>query len=248
MKSTIVVLFFLYGLIFGSFFTVVGTRVAQKTFFAQTRSYCDTCERTLHWYELIPVFSYVFQGGRCKQCGEKISWLYPLTELVTGILFSLLYLRFSLTAPLWLGLVLVALVVSLTISDLLYRKIPNQLLICFAPLFFFLRIGQLKAAFLGFGLAALLLLPLFFVTNGGIGAGDVKYLLLLGFVFGPKLFVLLFFLATLFGTIIGYAVRWYRRSGKKTVIPFAPAIGLAALLVYFEGEAIIQWYLHFAGY
>lgn len=86
MALSIILIFFIYGLVFGSFFNVVGLRVPKKTLFAQNRSYCDTCQRTLTWSELIPVVSYVLQRGKCRKCGESISLIYPTMELATGIL------------------------------------------------------------------------------------------------------------------------------------------------------------------
>ena len=86
MNVTITLIFFIYGLIFGSFFNVVGLRVPKGSLFSQTRSYCDTCERTLTWKELIPVFSFVIQKGKCRKCHEKISPVYPFMELATGLL------------------------------------------------------------------------------------------------------------------------------------------------------------------
>ena len=77
MHTIVTVIFFVYGLVFGSFFNVVGLRVPTGTLLAQTRSYCDTCQRTLTWKELIPVWSFLRQRGRCSQCQEQISLAVP---------------------------------------------------------------------------------------------------------------------------------------------------------------------------
>lgn len=126
MNVTITLIFFIYGLIFGSFFNVVGLRVPKGSLFSQTRSYCDTCERTLTWKELIPVFSFVIQKGKCRKCHEKISPVYPFMELATGLLAAFAYYRFGFSAPLLLALLVISLVIPITVSDIAYRLIPNR--------------------------------------------------------------------------------------------------------------------------
>lgn len=249
MQIIVTFIFFIYGLVFGSFFNVVGLRVPNGTLFDQNRSYCDTCQRTLTWKELIPVWSFLHQKGRCSQCEEKISLLYPIMELATGLLAASMYYRFGWSVETLLGLLLIALIIPITVSDIAYRKIPNKLLLFFTPLFVILRIFypqpsfwlSLLGAFLAFGLVFVIILS----SNGGMGAGDLKYFTLLGFIFGPISFLLLFFLATLYGALIGSIIMKLKNGDRKMTIPFGPYIGLSALTVFYFGEAIIQWYLSF---
>ena len=131
MDTIVTAIFFIYGLVFGSFFNVVGLRVPNGTLLAQTRSYCDTCQRILTWKELIPVWSFVRQSGRCRECKEKISVLYPIMELATGLLAAMTFYRYGWSGQTVLGLLLLALIVPITVSDLAYRKIPNKLLLFF---------------------------------------------------------------------------------------------------------------------
>ncbi|MFL2075851.1 prepilin peptidase [Marinilactibacillus psychrotolerans] len=95
MEWFIGIVFFIYGLIFGSFYNVVGLRVPINNFLSQRNSYCYTCKRKLTWIELIPVLSYVIQKGKCKGCGSSISIVYPVVELATGLLFTATYLFFG---------------------------------------------------------------------------------------------------------------------------------------------------------
>lgn len=245
MALSIILIFFIYGLVFGSFFNVVGLRVPQKTLFAQNRSYCDTCQRTLTWSELIPVVSYVLQRGKCRKCGESISLIYPTMELATGILAAYTFYRYGCSRELLFGLVLISLVMPITVSDIAYRKIPNAILLFFSPIFFVLRLDELGDALLGALVAFGLLMLIVVLSKGGMGLGDVKYFTLLGFAFGPLAFLLLFFLATLYGALFGVIVLQVKKTGRKTKIPFAPSIGLAAFTVFYYGEAIIQWYLSY---
>lgn len=245
-------IFFLYGLIFGSFFNVVGLRVPNKTLLKDNRSYCDTCDRTLTWKELIPIFSYIRQKGKCTTCHEKISLFYPFIELLTGLLFALTYLVFGLSNELILGLILISLVIPVTVSDLQYQRIPNRILLFFLPLLVGYRIifplDPFWNSLVGAASAFILLLVIILVSKGGMGMGDLKYFTLFGFVFGLWEFLLLFFLSTVFGTIGGLIIMKTQNKGRKTKIPFGPYIGLAALTVLYFGEAIIEWYrtlMHF---
>ncbi|MGA9518900.1 MAG: prepilin peptidase [Trichococcus sp.] len=249
MHTIVTIIFFIYGLVFGSFFNVVGLRVPNGTLLAQNRSYCDTCQRTLTWKELIPVWSFLRQRGRCSQCKEKISLLYPIMELATGLLAAVTFYRYGWNEQTVLGLLLIALIIPITVSDLAYRKIPNKLLLFFTPLFLGLRIlypqPSLWESLIGAGLAFGLLFVIILVSNGGMGAGDLKYFTLLGFIFGPNLFLLLFFLATLYGAITGMIIMKLKGGNRKMTLPFGPFISLAAVTVFYFGEAMIQWYLSF---
>ena len=144
---------------------------------------------------------------------------------------------------------MIALIIPITVSDIAYKKIPNNVLLFFAPLFVVYSIVypqpslllSLLGAVLAFGLVFIIIL----LSNGGMGAGDLKYFTLLGFIFGPVHFLLLFFLATLYGAVIGFFIMKMKNGDRKMTIPFGPYIGLAALTVFYFGEPIIQWYLSF---
>ncbi|MGB6177797.1 prepilin peptidase, partial [Carnobacterium sp.] len=94
----------------------------------------------------------------------------------------------------------------------------------------------------GAGLAFGLIFVIILLSNGGMGAGDLKYFTLLGFIFGPRLFLVLFFLATLYGAISGMILMKLTNGDRKMTIPFGPYIGLSALTVFYFGETILQWY------
>ena len=239
----------LYGLIFGSFFNVVGLRVPNGTLLKQQRSYCDTCSRTLTWKELIPVWSFVRQKGKCTTCHETISPLYPVIELATGLLFAFTYFRYGWSLQTVLGLLLISLIIPVTVSDLEYQRIPNKLLLFFAPLFILYRLidplSPWYYSLMGAALAFLLIFLVILLSKGGMGMGDLKYFTLFGFIFGPYLFLLLFFLSTIYGSIIGLYTIKRNNGNRKTKIPFGPSIGLAALTVFYFGETILIWYSQF---
>ncbi|EXJ22416.1 Leader peptidase (Prepilin peptidase) [Alkalibacterium sp. AK22] len=249
METIITLLFFLYGLIFGSFFNVVGLRVPNGSLFCKHRSYCDTCQRTLRWIELLPVLSFVLQKGKCRGCKQKISPLYPLMEMLTGMLFGLSYLQWGFDHTLILSLLLISLIIPVTVSDLAYKRIPNKILLFFAPLFLIYRLFyplssfwlSLFGAILAFGLIA----SVIFLSKGGMGMGDLKYFVLFGFIFGPGQFLLLFFLSTLYGAFGGLVTMRVKKISRRSQIAFGPYIGLAALSVFFFGDQLISWYVSF---
>lgn len=247
MDRIILFILFVYGTIFGSFFNVVGLRVPQQTLFKQKRSYCDECQRTLKWKELIPILSYVFQKGRCKKCGQKILILYPVMEVVTGFLFAYSYHYFGWSPSFLLSLCLMGLIIPVTVSDLIYQKIPNRILLFFTPLLVVYRmlypVGSLWNSVLGGLLAFLLIYLIIYLSKGGMGMGDLKYYTLFGFVFGWSHFLLLFLLSIFYGVIAGISIIKVRKVGIRTKIAFGPYIGLAALTVLYFGEGLIQWYV-----
>lgn len=247
MEWFIGIVFFIYGLIFGSFYNVVGLRVPINTFLSQRNSYCYTCKRKLTWIELIPVLSYIIQKGKCKGCGDSISIIYPVVELTTGLLFVATYLFFGLSFQTIFGLLLVSMIVIVTVSDIAYQKIPNKILLFFLPIFlilkFFLLDTDWVSSILGAACAFLLVGIIIYVTKGGMGIGDLKYFTLFGLLFGWQLFLLLFLLSTLYGAVINGILLSLGKVTRKTKVPFGPYIGASAITVLYLGRSIIEWYL-----
>lgn len=247
MRELLLVIFFIYGTIFGSFFNVVGLRVPNKTLFKQQRSFCDNCGKTLTWIELIPVGSYLALGGHCKGCQQKISLFYPVIEFLTGFLFAFTYYQVGWNHNLILGLLLISLVIPVTVSDVFYRKIPNNILLFFTPLFISYRliypIFPRWHSLLGALFAFITVFIVILLSKGGMGMGDLKYYTLFGFIFGIPKFLLLLFLSAIYGTIAGIIIVKVKKTGRKTKLAFGPYIGLAALTVYYFGNEIIQCYL-----
>lgn len=242
-----IAIFFIFGMIFGSFFNVVGLRVPQKKSFINDRSVCPHCKNTLSWYELIPVFSYVVQLGKCRKCKEKISFIYPIMELLTGVLFALSYIHIGLNMELIISLLLISLLVIIFVSDITYMIIPNKVLVFFLPLFIILRIieplepwwSSIVGAITGFIIIALIIL----VSRGGMGAGDMKLFFVLGIILGIKKVLIAFFLSCLIGTLFGMLLLLFKRIDRKQPVPFGPSIVIGTLLAYFYGDVLLNWYL-----
>lgn len=127
----LLILLFLLGVLFGSFYNVAGLRLPIKQSFSKIndRSYCPNCRKQLAWYELIPVISYLLQSGKCRGCNSKISLIYPMGEIMTGLLFALSFIRFGMHAELIMAILLVSMLMIIFVADLSYMLIPNKILL-----------------------------------------------------------------------------------------------------------------------
>lgn len=246
MTIVYVVLFFIYGIVFGSFFNVVGLRVPKKESIVSPPSHCTTCDRNLTTLDLIPVFSYLFLKGKCRGCHSKISPIYPFMEFVTGVLFALAYYLVGFSFELVIALLFISMLVIITVSDIAYMLIPNKVLLPFAVTLLIGRFivplspwwDSLLGAVVGFSVLYLIAL----VSKGGMGGGDIKLFFVIGLVLGVMQTLFTLFLAALIGSIIGLIILKKSGRGRKTPIPFGPSIAIAAVISYFWGADIISWY------
>lgn len=140
MEVYYLVVFFVFGLIFGSFFNVVGYRLPNKMSLISPSSHCPQCNHKLTPIELIPVFSWIFQKGRCKNCGKMIPIFYPIFELFTGIVFALIYIVFGLSVQTFIAIIFASMILIITISDVLYMIISDEVLIFCGGVIFLIKI------------------------------------------------------------------------------------------------------------
>lgn len=249
MDNFTIIILFVFGTVFGSFFNVVGIRVPKKIPFHNDRSHCPHCEHQLRFFELIPVLSYVIQGGKCRSCKAKISFMYPFVELMTGLLFAYAFIRLGLQLELIVALLLISLLMIIFVSDMYYMLIPDKVLLFFLPLFIIARIfiplNPWYDAIIGAVVGYVLLAVIIIVSKGGMGAGDMKLFGVIGFILGWKLTLLTFFLAALFGAVVGGAFMMAKKVKKGQAIPFGPFIVLGAIVSYFHGQTLIDFYLSF---
>lgn len=240
---------FIYALLLGSFYNVVGLRIPLKQSIVRPRSACPECGWALSIGELIPVLSFIIQKGKCRKCGKRIFPIYPMIELLTASLFFFAYIKLGWSFELVVAWALISLLVIISISDFTYMLIPDKILLVFAGIFIILRVVQPLApwwdSIIGATVAFLLLLIIAIVSKGGMGGGDIKLYTVIGFVLGLKPVLVAFFLANLIGTtygLIGMTIGFFER---KKPIPFGPFIAVGTLIVYFFDETILSWYISF---
>jgi leader peptidase (prepilin peptidase) / N-methyltransferase len=232
--------------VFGSFFNVVGLRVPLGKSIVIPRSNCSNCGHTIRLIELVPVFSYFVQNGKCQKCGAHISKLYPLIEFLTGCLFVFALYEIGLQKELLIALSFISLLVIIVVSDLAYMLIPDRVLLFFLPIFiverFFLPINPWWSSIVGGIGAFTLLFIIAIISNGAMGGGDIKLFGVLGIVLGWKLVLITFIIACFAGTIFGLAIMRAGKLKKRNPIPFGPFIAIGALISYFYGNELLIWY------
>lgn len=239
----------LFALLLGSFFNVVGLRVPNNQSIVAPRSACPNCRHQLTAVELIPVFSYLFQKGKCKSCKTPISPIYPFVEIMTAILFTISPLLVGWSKELIISWTLISLFMIIFVSDVHYMIIPDKVLIFFFFVFLveriFIPLSPWWDSLVGASVGFTILLLIAYLSKGGMGGGDIKLFALLGFVLGWKLVLLSFFLSTLSGSILGGIGMLTGKVKRGKPFPFGPSIIIGTLIAYFFGDKLIHWYLHF---
>jgi prepilin signal peptidase PulO-like enzyme (type II secretory pathway) len=239
---------FLLGLVVGSFLNVVALRYKPSGWLFTKdilvgRSHCPYCEKSLRWYELIPLISFFIQLGRCRHCHKKLTWQYPIVELLSGLTFVLAYQYLS-PAPIWALVILTLLLV--TLIDLRLSVIPDQLNLFLVLLGAALLVGDfssLSSRVIGGGLGLAIFGLIVLASRGrGMGVGDLKMAGALGFLFGWPKVVLVLGSAFVLGGIFSAILLALKRKSLKEAIPFGPFLALAGVIVIFFGDKIIRWY------
>lgn len=252
---------FILGLVLGSFLNVVIFRYNTGRG-VRGRSHCLACGTTLHWYELIPVASFIVQKGKCRTCKSKLSTQYPSVEFLTGLLFLVTFLYYGDTLLSWRGIVVFALMlmawcllVVMLVYDLKHKIIPDGLVYTFAflgLLRIFIEAPFMSSYVFYMSLLAgpLLFLPFFilWLISGGrwIGLGDGKLALGIGWMLGLGYGLSALFFAFWIGAVVSIILMVIMRlkSGTtqltmKTEIPFAPYLVVGFALVYFWAVDVI---------
>ena len=238
------------------------------------RSHCPHCKHQLRWFELVPVVSFFVQGGKCRHCKKTIGLHYPLVELLSGFIFVLvpLWLGGNLQlAVLWI--MAFEILLLMTYIDIRLQLVPDELNVALAVVALFAAIvavgysgtenysllapyaapfglqnnfwmSHLAGALFGAGFFVFLIL----VTRGkGMGWGDVKLGLPLGFLFGWPDTLFIYATAFVAGGIIGGILLALKRKSMKSALPFVPFLAASAAFVFFFGAATLRAYFHIMG-
>lgn len=240
METLILIFFFIIGTVFGSFYTVIGMRIPVHESIIHPRSHCEKCGHVLRWFELIPVFSFVFLKGKCRYCKTKLSWLYLVLELSSGILFAISYYSYGFSLDLIIALILSSLMIIVTSSDLSYMIIPDSFIFIPCILIFIIKIFTvgLKASLvavlygiIGFGVMFLIMkFGSWLFKKECLGGADVKLMFLVGLVLPSFLSILVIVLASLIALPVSLFLYF---KNKENAIPFGPFIVLGLLIIFF---------------
>ena len=237
MDLFIVTVAFCFGLVFGSFFNVVIYRLPRGLSLVKPGSSCPICGHRLRAGELIPVLSFLWQRGACRVCGEKISWRYPVVELVTGLGFAFLAWTSSSWTELAVGLVFYSFLLVLALIDLDHKLLPNVLTLSgvglglvFSLLGWTIPFGQ---SVLGAAVGFAVIVAIVVISRGGMGMGDAKLMALIGSFLGWQAVFYVLFWGSVVGSISGIIYLYLTRQDKKTPLPFGPSLAAAAIVLYF---------------
>jgi leader peptidase (prepilin peptidase)/N-methyltransferase len=251
------VFFFAFGAIVGSFLNVVIYRLGTGFSIVRGRSKCFSCGKTLRWFELLPILSYLFLKRKCSACESKISIQYPIVEFCAGLLFVLLFSRFLIgqysVLLLFIYLVIFSVLLVITVYDIRHKIIPQQLVIIFVVSSLFTALSRFfdqtyfseLSRYLNLFAGILLFLPFYglwkFSDGRWIGLGDGKLAIgigtLLGLPEGLSAIVLGFWIGAIFALVALFIqkndlLKGVRHLTMKSEIPFAPFLILGTLIAF----------------
>ncbi len=253
MNVWLAVLLGFLGLVVGSFLNVCIYRLPRRESINWPGSRCTACNRTLSWYENVPIVSWLVLRGRCRTCGERISVMYPLVELITSVLFVAGYWIYGWTPMLAVRLAFACAMVVLFAIDLRHHLLPNVITVPGIV------VGFLLSLFLPPGWKASLIGliagggVLFAIAEGyyrlrgieGLGMGDVKMLAMIGAFLGWQLMLVTLILASFAGSVIGVGIIALGRGGMKAALPFGTFLAVGALTAAVVGDPLVEWYTGF---
>ncbi len=241
----------LFGLALGSFLNVCIYRIPLKKSIVFPPSSCPVCGERIKFYDNIPLISYIFLLGKCRHCKTSLAWHYPLVEAITGLLSVALFIRYGLSYQYFLSLLFTSSLVMISFIDLHHQIIPNVLslsgiILGFAASFVLENISwsdSLIGIVAGGGSLYLVAFAYEYITGKeGMGMGDIKLLAMIGAWMGWNLLHLVILMSSLAGIIVGVPFLIFAGKGLRARIPFGPFLALGALLCFFFGYEILNWY------
>lgn len=264
------IIFTLLGLVLGSFFNVCIYRIPAQKSIIKPPSACPKCGHQLRGWDMVPVVSWFFLGGKCRYCGEPVSARYAIVEALTGGVFLWTYLAYGLSVNTAAILMLMSILIVVFFIDLDHMIIPDRLVITgliggtllyiyilIAPTagwpaytlqgnldtlkWFEPIIGMFSSTIILFLVAIVGLL--IYKNDGAMGMGDVKIFLPIGLVLGWKLSLLTLFGAIMLGGFAGFILLVLKRKDRKAAIPFGPFIIISAFIMSLYGYRLLDWYL-----
>jgi len=238
------------GLVVGSFLNVCIYRIPKGISLNGNhgRSMCASCKKTLKWYDLVPVFSYLMLRGRCRDCQEKISKRYPVIELINAILWGLCAYYYQIEWKTAIACIFCSVLLVLSMIDWDTQEIPYRF----------------QAIILGLGIVSLFLsesptigerligivivsVPMIIITLifDGFGGGDIQLMATSGFLLGYKVNVMAMVIGTILAAVIGSFLLKKKKDEAKVKMPFGPFLSLGLVSAMFWGTYIYDWYFSF---
>ena len=243
-----IILVFVLGLVLGSFANVCIYRMPRNLSIVKPNSHCTNCNSFIKWYDNIPILSYIILKGKCRNCGSRISFIYPTIEFICGLLFLSMYFLLGFSYILIPFCLLVFCLLVITVIDFDFQIIPDEIS------FFLIILGLLVSpfnivlgdtmlhriinSFLGLlaGGGSLLLVAIvgkWIFGKDAMGGGDIKIMAGVGAFIGWDKVLFSIFIACLLGSIVGICMILLKKIGKKQEIPFGPYLAISSFFVLF---------------
>jgi leader peptidase (prepilin peptidase)/N-methyltransferase len=235
----------------GSFLNVCIYRLPESRSIVSPPSSCPSCGKGIAFYDNIPVLSFIILRGKCRSCGAKISWRYPLVELMSGVLAALLIYKFGATVEFFFSYLFCASLIVVTFVDLKHWIILDEIslpgiVIFFVYSFFNPRLpwkASLLGIVLGGGFLALIAVIYYLLTKTeGMGMGDVKLLAMIGAFLGVEGVIFTLVVGSIVGSLVGLVMMLVSKGDTKMPVPFGPFLSLGAVADVFFGGMLFDLY------
>jgi leader peptidase (prepilin peptidase)/N-methyltransferase len=241
----IAVSIFTFGLAIGSFANVCIYRLPKNESVVFPVSHCTACSSHVRPFDNIPIISYLKLGGKCRDCKESISVIYPIIEAITALLLLAGFFKFGVTLDFLIYAVVAPTLVIITAIDIKHQIIPD--VITLPGIILGLTLGSYTIgyidSFLGFLIGGGLFYLLAVLSNGGMGGGDIKYIAAAGALLGWQKVLLIIFIGAFLGSFVGLFQIVVQKKSRKSLIPFGPFLATATLITLFYGNLLIKLYI-----
>jgi len=247
-----IIIIVLFGLAWGSFLNVVIYRLPQRISLLRPSSFCPACRKSIKFYDNLPLLSFILLKGKCRYCGEKIPFSYPLVEFLTPLSFLLLFSHYSLSLHFFASCLFASALIVLGFIDFYLQILPDAITlpgILLALIYSLFRsdlnltqalVGAVVGAgFLLFVYGAYYLLR----KKEGLGMGDVTMILMIGAYLGLRGTLLTLILASLSGALLGILFIFFKKKDLQYALPFGTFLAPAAFVSLLWGERIVRSYL-----
>ena len=239
------IMIFLIGISIGSFLNVCIYRIPKKEDIVFERSHCMSCGNVLKWYELIPLFSFLVQGGKCRNCKTKLSVQYPLIELLNGLIYVWVFMAKGFQPESILFCICASVLIVISVIDWRTYEIPfgcNIVIGILGIVRVILDLAHWYDYVIGFFAVSGLFLIIYWITKGrGIGGGDIKLMAAAGLLLGWQNILLSLMIGSIAGSVIHLALM--KIQGKDRVLAFGPYLAFGIFISMLYGNDIITWYL-----
>lgn len=243
-------LIFLYGVVIGSFLNVLINRIPRRESFVKVPSHCEECGYRLQWYDLVPLFSYIFLGGKCRKCKAKISIQHPLIEGLNGLLYILVFYKYGVSIETVLYCLLTSALVALSMIDLRTYEIPfgfNIFISCLGLVRLLTDMTRWPEYIIGFFAVSVFLEVIVIVSKGtAMGGGDVKLMAACGLLLGWKLILFAFVVGLVSASVIHVSRVAFTKADH--MLALGPYLSLGVFSAVLFGERFVTWYMVAAGF